>query len=244
MPRTARSSCADGATMAALLPPSSRIDRPNRPATTGPTCWPIAVDPVALISGTPVCATSAAPVVRVAEQHLVQVRRCIDLRGRLFEQRVRGQRRERCQLARLPDDRVAAHQGERGVPRPHRDGEVERGDHADRADRVPLLHQPVAGAFRRDRQPVQLAAQPDGEVADVDHLLHLAECLALDLAGLELHQSGEVGLVLAQHHAQSAHQFAAHRGGRGAPHAVRLGRPIDRAVDVVVRARPRPVAHR
>ena len=33
----------------ALFPPSSRIERPKRLATTHPTSWPILVDPVALI---------------------------------------------------------------------------------------------------------------------------------------------------------------------------------------------------
>jgi hypothetical protein len=35
----------------------------------------------------------------------------------------------------------------------------------------------VAGALAGDGQAVQLARQADREVADVDHLLHLAEAL-------------------------------------------------------------------
>ena len=46
MPRVVRSRSADGATIAALLPPSSSSDRPNRAATRGPTSRPIRVDPV------------------------------------------------------------------------------------------------------------------------------------------------------------------------------------------------------
>ena len=96
-----------------------------------------------------------------------------------------GQRGQRGLLRRLPDHGVAADQGERGVPGPDRDREVERGDDADDAERVPGLHQPVARALRGDGQAVELAGQPDREVADVDHLLHLAERLGADLAGLE-----------------------------------------------------------
>ena len=44
-----------------------------------------------------------------------------------------GDRRERRFLRRLPDDRVAAHEAEHRVPRPHGDRKVERRDHADRA---------------------------------------------------------------------------------------------------------------
>ena len=47
--------------------------------------------------------------------------------------------RERRLLRRLPDHRVAADQGERRVPGPDRDREVEGGDDADHAERVPGL---------------------------------------------------------------------------------------------------------
>ena len=90
---------------------------------------------------------------------------------------------ERRLLRRLPDDRVAADQREHRVPRPDRDGEIERGDHADRAQRMPLLHQPMAGPLAGDRQAVELPGEADGEVADVDHLLHFAERFLRDLAG-------------------------------------------------------------
>ena len=67
MPRMVRSRSALALTTAALLPPSSSSVRPNRPATRGPTAWPIRVDPVALSSATPgwstrACPTSAPPI--------------------------------------------------------------------------------------------------------------------------------------------------------------------------------------
>ena len=61
MPRMVRSRSALALTTAALLPPSSSRVRPNRPATRGPTAWPIRVDPVALSSATPGWSTSASP---------------------------------------------------------------------------------------------------------------------------------------------------------------------------------------
>ena len=54
---------ADGATTAALFPPSSRRLRPSRPATSGASAAPIAVDPVALTNGrrrSPAIATATA----------------------------------------------------------------------------------------------------------------------------------------------------------------------------------------
>ena len=121
-------------------------------------------------------------------------------------QRLAGERGQQRLLRRLPDDRVTADEGQRRVPRPHRDREVEGADDADDAERVPLLHHPVARTLGGDREAEQLARQPDGEVADVDHLLHLAEALGADLAGLDRDQRAEIVLVLAQQLAQLAHE--------------------------------------
>ena len=49
--RTASSRSASSATMMALLPPSSRMLRPNRRATVSATRRPASVEPVKLISG-------------------------------------------------------------------------------------------------------------------------------------------------------------------------------------------------
>ena len=55
----------------------------------------------------------------------------------------------------------------------------------DHAERVPGLHQPVPGPLGGHRAAVQLPRQADREVADVDHLLDLAEGLGGDLADLD-----------------------------------------------------------
>ena len=70
-PRRERSRSALGATIAALLPPSSRIWRANRAASTGATARPIAVDPVADSSATRRSAASASPVTRppISSEH-------------------------------------------------------------------------------------------------------------------------------------------------------------------------------
>ena len=67
IPRAARSRSADGATTAALLPPSSSRLRPKRAATRGATAAPIRVEPVALTSATSGLSTSASPTSAAAD---------------------------------------------------------------------------------------------------------------------------------------------------------------------------------
>src|SRR5665811_1146110 len=64
MPRTARSRSALGATIAALLPPSSSRLRPSRAATRGATSLPMRVDPVAETSAIRGSSTNTWPVSR------------------------------------------------------------------------------------------------------------------------------------------------------------------------------------
>ena len=53
---------------------------------------------------------------------------------------------------------------------------------ADHAERMPLLHQAMIRPFRLNRQAVKHARLADGEIADVDHLLHFAFAFGDDLA--------------------------------------------------------------
>src|SRR4051794_12949428 len=101
---------------------------------------------------------------------------------------------------------------------------------------MPGLHEPVAGTFGGDREPVQLARETDREVADVDHLLDLAETLRADLAGLDRDQLAELCLVLTKQLAEAADHVAARRGGRLAPHAECARRTLDGGVDIACRS--------
>ena len=228
--RVASSRSAVGATIIALLPPSSSRQRPSRAATTGATARPMRV----------AAGRADQRHARVARQRLAELARrrcttCDTCRGharRMPRQRrsnsaLAGERGQRRLLRRLPHHRVAAHQREREVPRPDRDREVERADHADRPERMPGLHHAVARPLRRDRQAVELARQADREVADVDHLLHFAEAFLQDLAGLEGDQRAERLLVRAQLLAEAADQLAA------------LAAPAPRAARGTLRARAR-----
>ena len=116
----------------------------------GPTARPIAVEPVAETSGT----------LRVVDQRLAEPRAppstaeqagaapSAEARGGAVEQRLRGQRGQRRLLRRLPDHGIAADQRQRRIPRPDRDREVERGDDAVDAERMPGLHHAMVARAR------------------------------------------------------------------------------------------------
>ena len=126
-------------------------------------------------------------------------------------------RREWGPLGRLPDHRIAADERERRIPAPDGDGKVEGADDCDRPERVPRLGEPVPGSLGGDRAAVELSREPDGEVADVDHLLHLAEPLLRDLPDLERDERAERLLLAAELLAEQADELAAAGRGNVAP---------------------------
>ena len=150
---------------------------------------------------------------------------------------------ERRRLGRLPDHRVAAHGGNCGVPGPDGDGKIERGDDAGRPERMPLLHHPVARTFGGEREAVELPRQADGEVADIDHLLHFAVSLGADLPHLDRDQVAERLLQIPERVPEIAHEIAALGGRTVAP---RRKRALRRRHDLFVRrlARERDRAKR
>ena len=82
---------------------------------------------------------------------------------------------------------------------------------------MPLLHHAMIGPFAGDREAVKLARQADREIADVDHLLHLATAFRDDLAGFDGDQAAQCILGGAQFMAEQANQFAALRWRNLAP---------------------------
>ena len=176
-----------------------------------------------------------------ADQHAVQaLRRVSEPLDRARQQGVDRKRRQRRPVRRLPDHGVAAHQRQRRVPGPDRDRKVEGRDHADRADRMPLLHQPVLGALADRREAVELAREAEREVADVDHLLDLALALGEDLAGLERDEAAELALGAAQLLAEQADQLAAARRRHGTPLRERGLRGADRPLGLLAGGRCDP----
>ena len=202
--------------MAALLPPSSSSERPEpgrdarcellahlRRAGGGDERDPRIVGELNRAIG-------------AADDELGEpVRHAAEALGRALEQRHARERGERRPLGGLPDHGVAADEGERGVPAPDGDREVEGADHRDGPERMPRLGEAVAGTLRRDRAAVELAREADREVADVDHLLHLAEPLLRDLPDLERDERAERLLLAAQLLAEQPHELAAVRARAG-----------------------------
>ncbi len=66
-------------------------------------------------------------------------------------------------------------------------------------------------------RPYNCRDRPDGEIADVDHLLHFAEALGDDLADLQGHQRAKGFFRGAQLFAEQAHELAPARRGDLAP---------------------------
>ena len=75
---------------------------------------------------------------------------------------VRRPRRQRRLLGRLPHHGVAAHQRERGVPRPHGDRKVERGNDPAYTIRMPRFEHAMVRTLRRDR--ARDAARPRAQI--------------------------------------------------------------------------------
>ena len=232
MPRAASSRSADGATTAALLPPSSSSTLPKRAATRGATAAPMRSEPVALSSATSGLSTSAWPASASATTSTLRFAGAPQSAAARSSSALHAGAVSAGHRRRLPDHGVAAHERDRGVPRPDRRREVEGRDDADDAERVPGLHEPVPGPLGRHRPPVELAREPDREVADVDHLLDLAERLGRDLAGLDRDELGERLLVLGEQDAEALDDRAAHRRGHGAPGRERLLGGGDRRRDL------------
>gem|GEM_PF-6731258 len=65
------------------------------------------------------------------------------------------------------------------------------------------------GALARDGETIELAAETDCEIADVDHLLNLASPFLENLAALKRHENRKLLLVGSEHFAEAADEFAA-----------------------------------
>src|SRR5262249_58400965 len=72
---------------------------------------------------------------------------------------------------------------------------------------------------------VELPRQPDGKVANIDHLLDLAESFGHDLARLKRHEPAEVILVSAQFLRENPHKLPAPRRRDVAPSVKCLSGP-------------------
>jgi hypothetical protein len=117
---------------------------------------------------------------------------------RAIEQSLAREGAERRFFGGLPNQRVAAYEGNRRVPRPHRDRKIEGADDARDAERVPRFHHSVARPLACDRAAVKLTRETRREAADVDHFLDFAKTLLQNLAGLDRDKAAKRGFAGAQ----------------------------------------------
>ena len=108
----------------------------------------------------------------------------IEISGDLVPNVLAGYGGQGCFLRRLPDASVSADPRECCVPVPYGNREVERTDDANDTEGVPLLVHAVPWALGMHREAVQLAGKANGEIADVNHFLHLSEAFLEALAHL------------------------------------------------------------
>src|SRR6185295_7066764 len=102
---------------------------------------------------------------------------------------------------------------------------------------MPLLEHAVLRSFRWHRLAVEHARLADGEVGDIDHRLHLAVSLGLDLPVLERYEAAERILMLAKTVGELADRLATAWRGHCAPCASRLQRGHDGRLHVRPRRR-------
>src|SRR5215813_11994216 len=74
---------------------------------------------------------------------------------------------------------------------------------------MPLLHHAMCRTLAGNGQTIELAGKTDGEIADINHLLHFAAALGSNLAGLYHYQAAQLVLGGAQLLAQEPDEFAA-----------------------------------
>ena len=241
--RSASFRSADGATIIALLPPSSSSERPKRCATRGPTARPIAVEPVAESKRD---RADRRPALRRPRGRPGRIgagpsgaspnRSSARSASAITASALSGVFSLGFQITGSPQTSASA-----AFHAHTATGKLKALMTQHRPQRVPLLDHPVVGPLAGDGQAIELARQADGEVADVDHLLDLAEAFLDDLAGLQRHQPGKRLLGGAQFLAEQPDQLAAPRRRDRAPLEERVCGMRAGRRDIIGRRRTRPI---
>ena len=230
-PRTTRSRSALGATIAALLPPSSSSERPSRAAIRGASSLPICVEPVAETSGirgssASWTARSAPPITSSASPSGTPPNRsAARSNSDMHASAVSGVRSDGFQITGSPQTKASA-----AFQLHTATGKLKALITATGPSGCHVSVRRWPGTLRRDRAAVELAREADREVADVDHLLHLAEPLLRDLPDLERDERAERLLLAAQLLAEQPHELATMRAREVAPGGERLGGAADRGI--------------
>ena len=163
----------------------------------------------------PVIDKSAGEIAARIDEYL-EYRRQFEPLQHAIANMLHGKRTQRGLGRGLPNRRIATDGGQECIPGPDCHGKIKGGNDAHEAQRVPLLVHAMLRAFRVHGIAVQHARLPHREIRDIDHLLHFAIALRLDLAVFHRYQASERVLESAQLLANLAHSLAA-LGRRHAP---------------------------
>ena len=214
--RTARSRSALGRRRSSRCCRRARAaSGPSRAATCGATARPIAVEPVARDERHARVVDAAARRVAAADHDLDQRRRATSPNRVAARAATAPGRRARSAASSRDGFQITGSPQTSASAAFHAQtatGKLNAVMTPTGAERVPLLHHAVAGPLGGDREAVELARQADREVADVDHLLHFAEALRHDLAGLERDQRAERLLAAARSSSPSRRTSSPRRG--------------------------------
>ncbi len=168
------------------LPPISRLTLATRSAQSAAIFFPVSTEPVKATQSMRSSATIAAPTSPAPASRLTTPSR------QVVEARRERQGRERGQLGRLADRRVAGGERRRQLPGEQQQRVVPGHDAADGADRVLDHQRQLAGLDRGDHPPGGVAADLGVVVERRRGPADLVGVLDQRLSALERHQLGEL----------------------------------------------------
>src|SRR6202040_640642 len=109
-------------------------------------------------------------------------------------------------------------------------------DYGNESERVPLLHQTMVRPLGLNRQAVKHARLTDGEITDVNHLLHFACAFGDDFSSLESDELSKLMFQFAERVAETANGVAADWSGCSSPFFERFLRSRNRRLVILVRS--------
>ena len=199
-----------------LLPPSSSSDRPGGRRRSGPLPGPLAPSRWRRSAAMRRDAPGLPDVRPSADDQAEDGRRNSGISASTRRRRVACHGAQRRFFRGFPDHRVAADQGQHGVPGPDGHGEIEGRDHPDRPQRMPLLGQAVPGRSLGIVRPWSWRLRPTAK----SHMSIISwtspSASAVILPASQETSVGQVGLAPSQPQADPPDQLAPARGRNNA----------------------------
>src|SRR4051812_34207356 len=108
---------------------------------------------------------------------------------------------------------------------------------------MPLFHQTMLRALRLNGQTVQHARLPNGEIANIDHLLNFALAFGNDLAGLKRNELPQLMFKIAQGVPKATNRISSHWPRSNTPFQKCFMSPTDREFIIFIRCGADPSDH-